>query len=122
MFDHIETKLVIASLFCIGLLLLAVMLALGKSMHKNKPTKAHYILFALMIPAAIIPFMDSYYTTKYINDNTKLFNEGVTIKCYGGFTPYLVSKENGWSIHAESFVKEEFIADMTRCSPPEQNQ
>jgi len=122
MFENIETKTVIMSIFLIVLLLFAVMLALGKSMHEKKPTKAHYILFVLMIPAAIMPFIDSYYTTKYINDNTKLFNDGVTMKCYGGFTPYLVSRDNGWTLSGESFVKEDFIADMTRCSPPEYNQ
>jgi hypothetical protein len=122
MFEHIETKVVVLSIFCVVLLLFAVMLVLGKSMHEKKPTKVHYFLFVLMIPAAIMPFMDSYYTTKYINNNTKMFNDGVTMKCYGGFTPYLVSKENGWTISGESFTKDDFIADRTRCFLPEQNQ
>jgi len=122
MFEHIETKFVVLSIFCVVLLLFAVMITVGKSIHEKKPTKAHYVLFMLMIPAIIMPFMDSYYTTKDINENTKMFNEGITMKCYGGFTPYLVSKDKGWTISGESFIKEDFIADMTRCFPPEQNQ
>jgi len=122
MFEHIGTKVVVLSIFCIVLLLFAVMLGLGKSMHEKKPAKVHYFLFLLMILAAIMPFIDSYYTTKYINENTKMFNDGITMKCYGGFTPYLVSKDNGWTLSGESFIKGDFTTDLTRCFPPEQNQ
>jgi len=116
MFDYITTHSIVLSVITFVILLLAIMVVLGKSMHENKPTKVHYFLFLLMIPLVLMPFIDSYSTSESIKENTKYFNDGTTIKCFGGLTPYLVSKDRGWSLDGMSFIKDDFIADATRCT------
>lgn len=115
MFEDIELKLVVVSIVLVVILLLALVAVHVKSKEEPELKVVKYFLIPLMGIAIVMPFYSADTKHNTTLQNTKFYNEGVPMKCFGGFTPYIISKESGWSIRGKSFVKEDFVADMTRC-------
>lgn len=106
MFEHINTGFIILSSMGAFTLSMVMLLVYGKSLKEKMPTsKVHYFLFLLLAVVVAIPFLGSFETTECIKENTKYFNTAVALKCYGGFTPYIVKKRVAGVVRIGSYCR-----------------
>lgn len=92
-----------------------MILASGKAKSEKRSIKRPYIGFVIMALIVGFLFLDSYTTKKSIDENRALFKEGRELQCSTLTTSYLVSKQGGWKLHGEAFMKDSLLLDVRYC-------
>lgn len=81
--------------------------------EKGIMRKLFYLIFVL---AMGIPYMIGYQNYHTITKNIKEFRDHKSLECYSGTDSYLVSKQRGWELDGEKFLKEDLLVSVHRCS------
>lgn len=115
MIKYTSSESTVFGIITLIMVLLATILAIGKATHENRKTIAPYIGLpvAAMIGAMILTEPIS--IKKTIQTNIVLFEKGEELKCSTFGTTYLVSKQTGWKLHKDSFLKDSILLDARYC-------
>ena len=79
---------------------------LAKAKRDDKEIKIHYLLIALMAYTVWEILSSGVKTKNLIERNLALFQKNIELECHIGEKRYLVSKQRGWSVRGEDFIKE----------------
>ena len=63
-----------------------------------------------------MPFVNGYQNYTTITENIKQFRDAKSLECYSGANSYLVSKQRGWELDGEQFLKGDLLMSVLRCS------
>ncbi len=63
----------------------------------------------------VLILSDGYTTKNTIDKNIAFFQEGSELKCSTFSTTYLVSRQTGWRLHNEAFIKDSILLDARYC-------
>jgi hypothetical protein len=115
MIEYTSSGSTVFGIFALVSVLLATILAVGKAIHENRKTIAPYI--GLPVAAVIVAniLTEPISIKKTIQTNIALFEKGKELKCQTLGTTYLVSKQTGWKLHKDSFLKDSILVDARYC-------
>ena len=80
----------------------------------RKDNRKPFAIGTLVI-SAIALLLSMYIPFHIANDNLKKMQAGVTLKCSNDTSEYLVSKEDGWKLHENSFLKNSLLIRADKC-------
>jgi len=115
MFEYSNLGVLIMGSVALFSVFLVIVLASGKAQSEQRPSKAPYIGFPIMILIAIFIYLDSYTTKNTIDKNIALFKNAKELKCLTLGSTYLVSKQRGWKLHNGAFIKDSLSLDARYC-------
>ncbi len=116
MLEHINLAILLMGILAFFAVGLSTLLAMGKAQTQNRSSKSPYIGFTIMTLIVIGVLLDGYTTKTTIEENITLFQEDKELRCAATFEGvYLVSKQEGWRLSQEAFVKDSMLIDAQFC-------
>lgn len=115
MFEYINPGAVIISGIVLFLHIGIFTLSLEIKNTKGKAQKSNKFSSFVIIVVLVAPFALSSYTNFTILENIEVFNNSKSLECHSGFNSYLVSKDSGWEISKDSFLKDSFLIRADKC-------
>ena len=115
MIAYINPGFIILGSITIVAVFLAIILASGKAHSENKKTKATPIGFTVISFILVFILSDGYTTKNKIEKNIALFNNKSALRCATLGTAYLVSKQTGWKLDKEDFIKDSILLNARYC-------
>ena len=115
MFEYSNTGILVMGSMALVAVFFTMILASGKAKSEKRSMKRPYIGFLIMAFIVVFILLDSYTTKNTIDENIALFKEGRELQCSTLTTRYLVSKQRGWKLHGEAFMKDSLLLDAGFC-------
>ena len=115
MFEFLDHELIVATV-----MLLLSFFILDASWHAKTKDSQHEVKRVKGIGWAYIviiasPFIGSYILMLDAQESIARFKSNTTLKCMSEKVPYLVSKEEQWSIKGVYFTKESLLLRADKC-------
>lgn len=115
MFEYINPGAVILSGIILFLYIGIYILSLEKKQTKQKGRKSNKFPLFIIVMVLAAPLLLSSYTKSNILENLKVFNYAKSLKCSNFSNSYIVSKESGWEISEDSFLKDSLLIRADKC-------
>lgn len=116
MFEYINHGFILTSGILLFMAFSIFILEYGKTIEEGTTYKINKFVVFVVVFAIAMPLYDAHSTNSIIDSNVKSFNKREALKCFGGFSAYLVSKESGWELRGDSFLKESLLIRADSCS------
>ena len=115
MLEYTNTGFLILGGIACTMLLLGAILASGKAIHENRKSKAPYFFLGVAAFVIALTIGEGLDTKDTIEKNITKFQNGGELKCVTFAATYLVSKETGWQLRKEDFIKDSILLDARYC-------
>ena len=116
MYEYINPGFILLGGVAISGVVLATILAAGRTYEKNRKTYALPIGFVVISFLVALILSDGYNTKNTIDENIALFQNAQELQCSTLTTTYLVSKQTGWVLRKEAFTKDSLLLDSRYCN------
>jgi len=113
MFEFIDSKIVVASVF--AMIAIALLEAVSDKKKKESVFNIKWIYLLLLF----LPLVEAYSSYDSGLEMKEKFLDGATLKCHIEEFTYLVSKEEKWKIKSSYFTKESLLISADRCEEME---